>query len=70
MVTINLKNSFIGEVKLDDDGFPVTTKEDKRYHGFGLKSIRYVVEKYDGSVAVQVEDGMFNLNVLVPLPSQ
>ena len=70
MVTINLKNSFVGEVELDDDGFPVTTKEDKRYHGFGLKSIRYVVEKYDGSVAVQVEDGMFNLNVLVPLPSQ
>ena len=70
MVTVNLKNSFAGELKLDDDGFPVTTKEDKRYHGFGLKSIRYVVEKYDGSVAVQVEDGMFNLNFLVPLPLQ
>ena len=70
MVTINLKNSFHGEVKLDEDGFPVTTKEDKRYHGFGLKSIRYVVEKYEGSVAVQVEYGMFNLNVLIPLPSQ
>lgn len=70
LVTINLKNSFSGEIDFDENGFPKTTKEDKNYHGYGLKSINYVVEKYEGSVAVQVEDGVFNLNILVPLPEQ
>lgn len=68
LVTVNLKNSFEGEVEFDENGFPKTTKEDKNYHGFGLKSIRYVVEKYYGSVAVQVEEENFNLNILVPIP--
>lgn len=68
LVTVNIKNSFQGEIDFDENGFPKTTKEDKNYHGYGLKSIRYVVEKYEGSVAVQVEEGAFNLNILVPLP--
>lgn len=68
LITVNLKNAFQGLVEFDENGFPKTTKEDKNYHGYGIKSIRYVVEKYDGSVAVQVEDGIFNLNILVPAP--
>ena len=27
---------------------PQTVKQDNRYHGFGVKSIRYIVEKYGG----------------------
>ncbi len=68
LITVNLKNAFQGPVELDENGFPKTTKEDKNYHGYGIKSIRYVVEKYDGSVAVQVEDDIFNLNILVSAP--
>ncbi len=68
LITVNLKNAFQGLVEFDENGFPKTTKEDKNYHGYGIKSIRYMVEKYDGSVAVQVEDGIFNLNILVPAP--
>lgn len=45
---------------------PATTKHDKRYHGYGLKSIRSTVEKYGGSVAVHGEDGWFELGVLIP----
>ena len=45
---------------------PATTKNDKRYHGYGLKSIRSTVEKYGGSVAVHGEDGWFELGILIP----
>lgn len=45
-----------------------TTKGDKDFHGYGIKSIRYVSEKYGGSVSVRVEDGWFHLRVLIPLP--
>lgn len=45
-----------------------TTKDDEGYHGYGLKSIRYVAEKYGGSVKILTEDNCFSLRVLIPLP--
>ena len=36
------------------DDFPVTTKGDQRYHGFGLRSIRHFVRKYDGYLNISV----------------
>lgn len=47
------------------DGIPVTTKEDKQHHGYGVKGIRYIAEKYGGSAAA-VQDGCwFRLTVLL-----
>lgn len=51
-----------------EEDLPRTTKQDKFYHGFGLKSIRYMVKKYDGNVNVSVEDGCFSLKILIPVP--
>lgn len=51
-----------------EDGLPVTTKSDSGYHGFGMKSIRYTVEKYDGCMTVHTEDGLFVLRLSIPLP--
>ena len=48
------------------NGWPVTTKADKDYHGFGLKSIQYSVEKYKGSVVVDTKDNWFDLKILLP----
>jgi len=48
------------------DGLPVTTKGDRDYHGFGVKSMRYVTEKYGGALSVNWEDGMFCLDILFP----
>ncbi|MBR2288867.1 MAG: GHKL domain-containing protein [Clostridia bacterium] len=49
------------------DGLPETTKKDKNYHGFGVKSIRRAVEKYDGTLSFTQEDGWFILSILLPL---
>lgn len=49
------------------DSIPVTTKEDKQFHGYGMKSIRHTVEKYGGSVIARQEDNWFRLNILFPL---
>lgn len=43
-----------------------TSKKDKANHGFGLKSIRYVAEKYGGSMKVAVKDNWFTLCLLFP----
>lgn len=49
---------------------PVTTKKNKEYHGFGLKSIQKVAEKYDGTVTIHEEDKWFHLRILIPLPRE
>ena len=49
------------------DGLPVTTKQDRAVHGFGMKSMRQTAEKYGGSLSVQVEDHVFVLCVVLPV---
>lgn len=48
-------------------GFPGTTKEDKQNHGYGLKSIRYTVEKYGGTMTLHMENNWFTMRILIPL---
>ncbi len=47
-----------------------STKRDKKLHGYGIKSIRYVAEKYRGSISVEDADHWFHLRVLIPLPDE
>lgn len=66
-LSIHEENYFEGELKKTADGFE-TTKKDKEHHGFGLKSIRMITENYHGNMSVTAEDGIFNINILIPLP--
>ncbi len=50
------------------DGLPVTTKDDKRFHGYGIKSIRYTVEKNEGTMTIHNENHWFIIRILIPLP--
>ncbi|MDR3123591.1 MAG: GHKL domain-containing protein [Treponema sp.] len=66
-ILICFENYFEGDLKLEN-GLPATTKRDKGSHGFGLKSIRYAVEKYGGSMTVNIEETWFIVRILLPLP--
>lgn len=66
-VTISLRNYFNGEVIFADDGFPRTTKGDSDYHGYGMKSIKMIVENYRGNLSVAAEKNVFKVNILFPL---
>ena len=48
------------------NGMPVTTKKDRRLHGYGMKSIKSTVEKYHGSVVAAQENSWFELKILLP----
>ena len=68
LVMIHLENRFYGQ--LDFDGvLPSTTKQDKRYHGFGMKSIQLITEKYGGYLRVKAAEDIFTLNILLPMPT-
>lgn len=64
---IRIENYFGGTLDFEN-GLPLTTKRDKAYHGFGVKSIRSTVERYGGTMTVNTENGWFNLKILIPLP--
>lgn len=65
-VNIHAENYF--SEKLDfEDGLPRTTKPDTVYHGFGLKSIRMLVEQYEGNVKIVTEGNRFILDILFPV---
>ena len=49
-------------------GLPVTTKEEKLEHGYGMKSIQEITQKYNGQLQVRFENNTFILNILLPSP--
>ncbi len=63
MLFIHLDNycaeapKFVGE-------FPVTTKDNDLFHGFGTRSIRYIVQCYHGDVKMSWSDHFFHLDIL------
>lgn len=64
-----IMNPLSGQLTFED-GLPVTTKAQNGYHGYGLKSIRHTIEKYDGFLDVETKDGWFYLKMMAPLPKE
>lgn len=48
------------------DGLPRTSKGDQLSHGFGMRSMQLVAERYGGSIAARMENGIFKLSILIP----
>lgn len=60
---IHMEN-YCKEPVVFEDGLPLTTKNDKNYHGFGVKSIRYIVEKYKGELLMHAKQEHFIVDIL------
>ena len=69
ILCIRFENYCEGSLNFSE-GLPVTTKEDRNFHGYGLKSIRYVAKKYGGTVTARMEKQWFVLQLLFPRPAQ
>ncbi len=64
-VFIRVENYFEGDVTFEA-GLPRSTKNDDRFHGYGLKSIRYSAQRYGGTVSVTTQQNWFDLKILIP----
>lgn len=62
---IRFENYYEGDIRFEK-GVPVTTKTEKKLHGYGLKSLRYTVHKYEGEVHIDTENNWFSLRILIP----
>lgn len=67
MVVVDVENP-CERVPRFEDGLPATTKEDMTNHGFGTRSMRLIAERYGGALKLGVENGVFYVNALLPLP--
>lgn len=67
-IVIDECNYFQGNLRIEN-GVIATTKEDSRNHGFGLKSIRMIVNENQGTMNIRTEDDMFYMVINIPLPN-
>lgn len=66
MTSMQITNYYTGKLKLDDNGVVLTSKKNTNIHGFGVKSIQHVVKKYNGTMQIDANDGIFVLQILIP----
>lgn len=67
MILMHVDNEYVGELRMDGE-LPQSTKGDDLNHGFGMRSMRMIAEKYGGTLTVAQEGRVFNLNILIPVP--
>jgi signal transduction histidine kinase len=66
---ILVENTFDGIVKYQD-GRLMTTKEDTQTHGLGLASVCSAVEKYNGCLQLEHDNGLFTASIVLYLPPE
>lgn len=64
---MRFENYFEGKLNVKEGRF-ATTKKEKQFHGYGIKSIRYTANKYGGAVDIDTRDNWFDLKILIPMP--
>lgn len=60
-------NSFDGQLKWGEDGFPESEKEDSSLHGLGLRNVKTVVEKYHGTFSIEQEKNEITVTLMLML---
>ena len=68
MLRVSEENYYAGDAPRMVDGLPQTSKADRRFHGFGMRSIARQVAKYHGQIDIDTTDQIFSLNILIPIP--
>lgn len=59
---LEVENPYSGEVLLDENGYPTVREEG---HGWGSESVRAFVRESGGELLYQVENGIFNVRLLI-----
>ena len=62
---VRVSNSCDPKQTLDPSGSPTTTKQDIRRHGYGMKILRSIAERYQGNITIKCSSGIFTVTVLM-----
>ena len=59
-------DNYLAEPLIKFDEIPETTKADKDRHGFGLKSVSYLLKKYNGVLRITAGNHTFSVTAAIP----
>lgn len=62
---IKIVNNYNGEIFVQDE-LPVSSKEDKALHGYGIANVMETAKKYGGNFQYSYADGIFTAVVVLP----
>ena len=62
---IKIMNPYETAIKRSNNGEYITSKEDKRMHGYGLKSIKQIVEKHKGEIKIEDSENIFKVSIML-----
>lgn len=62
---IVMKNTIEGSVLKQNPELKSTKQDDAEQHGYGLKSVRDIVKKYNGSMQINEQEGYFVVDVIL-----
>ena len=65
-IQIIITNYFKEDIAVNSSGLPIT-KKDRNFHGFGIRSMKMLSEKYDGLIHCEIKEELFNLYISLPL---
>lgn len=63
-IIIRIANSSIVMPTVQNGGF-VTSKKDKQQHGWGIRSVKSAVEKYQGTIGFDYSDSFFTVDIML-----
>ncbi|ANU44949.1 ATP-binding protein [Enterocloster clostridioformis] len=63
-IIMEVSNSY-NKIEKNFIGYPKTTKQDKNLHGWGLRSVKDTVEKYNGSLKCITTDDVFTVRIIL-----
>ena len=64
MIRIICDNTFDGKIKLNKTN--ILSRKGGANHGYGLKNIKKIVNKYDGMIDINYIDTLFKITILIP----
>ena len=64
MLFICVQNSYQGKLEKDGSGF-LSTKADKENHGIGLRSVKRVVDTYQGTMEIEHSENIFKVKIML-----
>ena len=54
-------------IKLHSPKYNILLKDDKGYHGYGVKSMQMIAKKYGGDIRISVQNHTFSLQIMLPV---
>lgn len=63
-IVIRQDNYHVGKIVKNEEGLINTSKSGNGFHGFGMKSIRKIVTRYEGVLNIDVTGDTFRLSIV------